>query len=104
MRDPRDVIVRPVVSEKSTAQMEKENVYTFIVNPDANKQEIRRAVEALWGVKVLSVNTMRYPGKTRRGHMGVVGRAWRRPGRRPGYKKALVKLAEGDSIEFYEVG
>lgn len=104
MRDPRDVIVRPIVSEKSTAQMEKENVYTFLVDPAANKQEIKAAVEALWGVRVVSVNTMRYPGKTRRGRMGLLGRAWRRPGRRPGYKKALVKLAEGDSIELYEVG
>lgn len=104
MRDPRDVIVRPVVSEKSTAQMEQENVYTFLVNPGANKQEIKRAVEVLWGVKVLSVNTMRYSGKARRGPMGLVGRTWRRPGRRPGYKKALVKLAPGESIELYEVG
>ncbi|MBI4539255.1 MAG: 50S ribosomal protein L23 [Gemmatimonadetes bacterium] len=104
MRDLREVILRPVVTEKSAAMTEKENVYTFIVNPDANKLEIRRAVEQLWGVKVLSVNTMRYAGKARRGHMGLLGRAARKVGRRPAFKKALVRLAAGDSIELYEVG
>lgn len=105
MRDAKDVIIRPVVTEKSTGQVEKENVYTFIVNPDANKAEIARAVEVLWGVKVEKVNTMRYRGKARRGHMGLLARGTtRKVGRRPSYKKALVKLAEGDSIEMYEAG
>ncbi|MBI4519627.1 MAG: 50S ribosomal protein L23 [Gemmatimonadetes bacterium] len=104
MRDPREVMLRPLVTERSTAQIERDNVYTFIVNPDANKVEIARAVEQLWGVRVLAVNTMRYPGKARRGHMGLMSRGAREVGRRPAFKKALVRLAQGDKIELYEVG
>jgi large subunit ribosomal protein L23 len=103
MRDPRDVIVRPLVTEKSARAMEEDNIYTFVVDRAANKIEIGKAVEKLWDVKVTRVRTMTYAGKARRSLMGrMTGN--RNVGRRPAYKKALVTLAEGDHIEFYEVG
>jgi large subunit ribosomal protein L23 len=103
MRDPRDVIVRPVVTEKSAMAIEDGNVYTFVVDRNANKIEIGQAVEKLWDVRVTSVRTMNYAGKARRSLMGrMTGN--RNIGRRPAYKKALVTLVEGDHIEFYEVG
>lgn len=103
MRDPREVIVRPVVTEKSARVMEEGNVYTFIVDKAANKIEIGHAVEKLWDVKVTDVRTMVYAGKARRAMMGRMSRT-RHVGRRASYKKAMVTLAEGDHIEFYEVG
>ena len=103
MREPWDVIVRPVVTEKTTAQMEAENVYSFIVNRKANKIDIARAVEALWDVQVDDVRTMRYAGKMRRSFLGQMSRD-RSLGRKPSFKKAVVKLAEGDHIELYEMG
>jgi len=103
MRDGYDVLVRPVVTEKSTGQIEEANVYTFIVNKDANKHEIARAVEKMWDVTVKDVRTMRYPGKAKRSVLGRIHKSWEL-GRRPSYKKAVVKLAVGDHIEFYEVG
>jgi large subunit ribosomal protein L23 len=103
MRDPRNVIVRPVVTEKSARHMEEGNVYTFVVDRAANKIEIRQAVEKLWDVKVVDVRTMNYVGKARRALMGRMSRN-RDIGRRASYKKALVTLVEGDHIELYEVG
>lgn len=103
MREPWDVIVRPVVTEKTTAQMEAENVYSFIVNRNANKIDIARAVEALWDVQVDDVRTMRYAGKMRRSFLGQMSNNWSLD-RRPSFKKAVVKLAEGDHIELYEMG
>lgn len=103
MREGYDVLVRPVVTEKSTGQIEEANVYTFIVNKDANKHEIARAVEKMWDVTVKDVRTMRYAGKAKRSVLGRIHKSWEL-GRRPSYKKAVVKLAEGDHIEFYEVG
>lgn len=103
MRSHFDVIVRPVVTEKSARDIDERNVYTFIVDPGANKVEIGHAVEKIWDVKVESVRTMRYAGKARRAFLGRMSRE-RSIGRRPSYKKALVTLAEGDHIEFYEVG
>ena len=94
MRDPREVIIRPVVTEASAMLQEERQTYTFIVAKDSNKIEIRNAVQELFDVTVEDVRTANYPGKVRR-----VGR---RIGRKPGYKKALVKLAEGDSIDVYE--
>ena len=79
------------------------NVYTFVVAKEANKIEIGHAVEKLWDVKVENVRTMVYAGKDRRALMGRMSRN-RNVGRRPSYKKAMVTLAEGDHIEFYEVG
>ena len=103
MREGYDVLVRPVVTEKSTGQIENDNVYTFVVNKDANKHEIARAVEKNWDVTVLDVRTMRYSGKAKRSVLGRIHKNWAL-GRRPSFKKAVVQLAEGDSIEFYEVG
>ena len=94
MRDPREVILRPVVTEASAALQEDLQTYTFIVAKDANKIEIRQAVEKLFDVKVSAVRTMNYRGKVRR-----LGRSI---GKRPSYKKAIVKLAEGERIDVYE--
>ena len=103
MRETQDVITRPVITEKSTAQTEARNVYTFIVNKEANKHEIARAVEKTWEVKVLDVRTMQYRGKAKRSILGRIHKDWSL-GRRPSFKKAVVQLAPGDHIEFYEVG
>lgn len=102
MREAYDVIIAPVVTEKSTDQMEV-STYTFIVSPDANKIEIGNAVEKLWDVTVKDVRTMRYAGKARRSFLGRMSRNQSK-GRRPGFKKAVVQLAEGDHIELYEAG
>ncbi len=103
MRDAYDIIKEPIVTEKSAIAAELDNVYAFVVDNDANKIEIAHAVEKIWDVKVEAVRTMRYAGKARRSLMGRMSRT-RNVGRRPSYKKALVTLAEGDTIEFYEVG
>jgi large subunit ribosomal protein L23 len=89
-----DVIRRPLVTEKTTMGRELSNLVTFAVDPRATKHDIQRAVEALFDVKVLSVHTMRMAPKQRRVGKNV--------GRKPEWKKALVKLAEGQSIEFFE--
>lgn len=89
----RDVILRPVVSEKSYALID-ENSYTFLVHPDANKVQIRQAVEEIWGVKVLKVNTQNRNGKVKVTRLGK--------GRRNNTRRAIVKLAEGDKIELFE--
>lgn len=89
----RDVIIKPVVSEKSYALIDS-NVYTFLVHPDANKIQIRSAVEEIWGVKVVAVNTINRTGKKKR-----YGR-WL--GKRASTKRAIVKLAEGEKIELFE--
>lgn len=102
MREAWDVIVSPVVTEKTTRQMET-SLYTFVVNKRANKHEITRAVEALWDVTVEDVRTMRYPGKAKRALLGRMAKNWNL-GRRPSFKKAVVQLAPGDEIEFYEMG
>jgi large subunit ribosomal protein L23 len=95
VKSPRDVIIRPVVSEKSYAGLEQ-NAYTFLVDPRSNKTEIKEAVQEIWGVRVTSVNTLRRQGKTkRRGYT---------KGKRPDQKRAIVTLAEGDSIEIFETG
>ena len=102
MREAYDVIVAPVVTEKTTAQMET-SLYTFIVNERANKHEIARAVEALWDVRVTDVRTMRYPGKAKRAMLGRMVKNWEL-GRTSSYKKAVVQLVQGDEIELYEMG
>ena len=88
------IIRRPLLTEKSNIAREEENLATFAVDPRANKHEIRRAVEELFDVEVLEVRTMRQPRKKRRvgKHMGY----------RTEWKKAIVRLAEGQSIEFFE--
>lgn len=95
MRDHRDVIIRPVVSEKSYGLLEQ-NVYTFVVAPDASKPQIRDAVEAIFDVSVLKVNTMNRKGKRKRDRRTG---GW---GQRSGQKRALVTLVEGDSIDLFE--
>ena len=95
MRDARDVIISPVVSEKSY-QLIENNVYTFVVHPDAAKPEIRSAVEAIFNVKVLKVNTLNRKGKTTR------NRRTGKVGSRPSRKRAIVTLAEGDSIDLFK--
>ena len=102
MREPYDVIVSPVITEKTTEQMQ-DSLYTFVVSNRANKHEIARAVESLWDVEVRGVRTMRYPGKAKRALLGRMARNWSL-GRRASYKKAVVQLAPGDEIEFYEMG
>ncbi|HAA90130.1 MAG: 50S ribosomal protein L23 [Thermoanaerobacterales bacterium 50_218] len=94
MRDPRDIILKPVVTEKSVNLAQKENKYTFYVDKNANKIEIKKAVEELFKVKVLKVNTMIVKGKKKR-----VGRFW---GRTPDRKKAIVTVRPGDKIEIFE--
>jgi large subunit ribosomal protein L23 len=89
-----DVIQRPVMTEKSNIAREERNVVTLAVDPRANKHEIRHAVETLFSVKVLEVRTMRMPRKSKR-----VGKF---SGRKPEWKKAIVRLAQGQTIEFYE--
>ncbi len=96
MKDLRQVIQRPVVTEKSTIERELGNVVTFAVHPRAGKIEIKAAVEGLFNVKVLDVRTSKVSGKKRR-----VGRF---EARKPSWKKARVKLAERDTIEFFEGG
>jgi large subunit ribosomal protein L23 len=93
-RNPRDVIIRPVVSEKSYAALD-ENVYTFVVVHDANKIEIKHAVEEIFGVKVTNVNTLNRKGKRK------VNRRAGGWGTRPDSKRAVVSLAEGDRIEIF---
>ena len=94
-KDPRDVIIRPVITEASYDAMEN-NVYTFEVAKSANKIEIAKAVEEIFGVKVAKVNTLNMQGKEKR--MGA-----RPAGRRPSWKKAMVTLtADSKSIEFFE--
>jgi len=103
MSDLYDVIVAPVVTEKTNHQIEAGNTYTFIVAGNANKIEIGKAVERLWDVTVTDVRTMRYSGKPRRSFLGRMARNANK-GRRASFKKAVVRLAEGDHIELYEVG
>ena len=95
MKDHRDVILRPVVSEKSYGMLE-DNVYTFVVAPDASKPEIRDAVEAIFDVSVLKVNTLNRKGKR------IRNRRTGGYGKRSDQKRALVTLAEGDSIDLFE--
>jgi large subunit ribosomal protein L23 len=95
MKSPRDVIIRPIVSEKSYAGIEQ-NSYTFLVDTRANKTEIKEAVQSIWGVRVVSVNTLNRQGKVKR-------RGWTK-GKRADEKRAIVTLADGDSIEIFETG
>jgi large subunit ribosomal protein L23 len=95
VKDPRDVIIAPIVSEKSYALIE-EGVYTFQVHPDAAKPEIRNAVETIFSVKVTKVNTLNRKGKS------VRNRKTGKIGSRPDRKRAIVTLAEGDSIDLFK--
>jgi large subunit ribosomal protein L23 len=92
-----DVLIKPVISEKVNKATEKFNRFYFIVDKKANKLEIKKAVEDFYGVTVAEVNTMVVPGKnkTRFTKAGFIS------GRKPSYKKAVVTLAEGESIDLY---
>jgi large subunit ribosomal protein L23 len=95
--NPSEIIIKPIVTEKVTAQTEKQNRYTFAVDKRANKLEIRKAVATYYGVTVTEVNTIVVPAKNkvRFTTRGVL------KGRKSGYKKAIVTLAEGDTIDLY---
>jgi large subunit ribosomal protein L23 len=94
-KDPRDVIIRPIVSEKSYTLIDQ-GKYTFEVHPDANKTEIKLAIEKIFDVSVSSVNTMNRQGKTRRTRFGI--------GRRKDTKRAIVTLSRGTIDIFTAVG
>jgi len=93
-KSPHDIIIRPVLTEKSTEMRDVSNQYCFTVRLDANKIEIKQAVEKLFEVKVASVRTQVVRGKVKR-----YGRGY---GKRPNWKKAVVTLRDGHSIEFFE--
>ncbi len=95
MKNPRDIIFEPIVSEKSYDLIEDTNTYTFVVDRRANKTEIKQAVASIFDVRVISVNTMNRKGKLKR--TGYV------LGKRKDTKRALVKLADGDKIDIFEV-
>lgn len=92
-----DIMIKPVVTEKANALTEKLNRYTFKVTPSANKYQIKSLVESLYGVKVVAVNTMNYDGKrkSRYTKSGMLN------GKVAAFKKAVVTLAEGETINFY---
>jgi large subunit ribosomal protein L23 len=92
IRDHRDILLAPVVSEKSYALLD-ENKYTFLVAPGANKTEIKIAVETVFGVNVTGVNTINRQGKKRRTRIGS--------GRRPDTKRAIVTIADGERIDIF---
>lgn len=94
-RNPRDIIVEPVVSEKSYDLIQDANTYTFVVDKRTNKTQIRQAIEEIFGVSVVGVNTINRKGKQKRTGWKI--------GRRADTKRALVKLADGDSIDIFEV-
>ena len=95
MKDPRDVILEPVVSEKSYDLIQDANTYTFLVDRRTNKTEIKQAIQQIFDVRVVRVNTINRRGKRKR-----TGWVW---GRRADTKRALVKLAPGHSIDIFEV-
>jgi large subunit ribosomal protein L23 len=95
VRDARDVILEPVVSEKSYGLLDA-NAYTFKVHPSANKIEVRQAVEAIFGVRVAKVTTLNRKGKRKRNRRTLT------VGRRPDTKRAVVTLVAGDRIDLFE--
>jgi len=94
LKDPHKIIIKPVITEKSTLLRTKENVYVFYVHPEATKDDIRRSIERLFDVDVVEVRTVNLPGKPRR--RGIY------TGRTPSRKKAMVKLKEGQTIPIFE--
>ena len=95
MKDPRDVIFEPVVSEKTYDLIERTNTYTFLVDPRSNKEEIRDAISEIFDVDVIRVNTMNRKGKWKRTGYTM--------GKRSDTKRALVTLVDGDSIDIFGV-
>jgi len=95
MIHPRNILISPIITEKSSAQLQAQNSYSFKVSVNANKIEIKNAIERIFAVKVLSVNTIFMMGKPKR--LGKYS------GKRPDWKKAIVTLREGDKIAEFEV-
>jgi large subunit ribosomal protein L23 len=95
VKTPRDIIFRPVVSEKSYAGLEQ-NTYTFLVDKRSSKTEIKEAIQQIWGVSVISVRTLNRKGKVKRRRFTM--------GKRADEKRAIVTLVEGDRIEIFETG
>jgi large subunit ribosomal protein L23 len=95
VKTSRDIVIRPVVSEKSYAGLDQ-NTYTFLVDKRANKTEIKEAIQQIWNVQVTSVRTLNRKGKTKRRRFTV--------GKRADEKRAIVTLVEGDKIEIFETG
>jgi large subunit ribosomal protein L23 len=93
LTDPRDILLAPVISEKSYGLLD-ENKYTFLVRPDANKTQIKIAVEKVFGVKVSDVNTLNRQGKRKRTKSGF--------GKRADTKRAVITLVDGDRIDLFE--
>ncbi len=93
-KDPYQIIIRPIITEKSMLAKDTANTVTFEVHPKANKSEIKKAVEQLFGVKVLSVNTLNVKGKTKRFRFVR--------GKKKDWKKAMVKLKPGETIDLFE--
>ncbi len=92
-KDPREVIIRPVITERSFDEMENNNRYTFEVAKDSNKIEIAKAIQEIFGVRVVKVNTLNVKSKPKRLRYAL--------GQTRTWKKAIVKLAEGDTIDIY---
>jgi large subunit ribosomal protein L23 len=90
--DPRDIIIAPVISEKSYSELNK-NWYTFLVHPDANKTQIKIAIQQIFNVRVVTVNTLNRQGKRKRTRTGF--------GKRKDIKRAIVKLVDGDHIDAF---
>ncbi|HUP69460.1 MAG TPA: 50S ribosomal protein L23 [Acidimicrobiales bacterium] len=95
MKEPRDIVLRPVVSEKSYSLLD-DGVYTFVVDPSANKTEIRQAIESIFNVRVTNVNTLNRKGKRKRNRKQATF------GTRPDTKRAIVTLAGEDRIDLFE--
>ncbi|MBM3428873.1 MAG: 50S ribosomal protein L23 [Bacteroidetes bacterium] len=91
------ILIRPLITEKMTSIQEKQGKYGFIVDVNANKIEIKKAIESTFGVNVIKLNTLRYDGKAKSRYTkaGILS------GRTASYKKAIVKLAAGETIDFY---
>jgi len=95
MKDPRDLIIEPVISEKSYELIERTNTYTFVVDRRSRKEEIRWAVEQLFDVRVMKVNTINRKGKVKRNRLGV--------GKRSDTKRAMVTLPPGQTVDIFGV-
>jgi large subunit ribosomal protein L23 len=95
-----EVLVRPVITEKVNRQMERDGRYTFVVGKRANKLEIKKAVEEFYGVKVDDVNTVVVPAKNK----SRFTKAGLLSGRKPSYKKAIITLVEGETIDLFAQG
>jgi large subunit ribosomal protein L23 len=95
MIHPRNIVISPIITEKSSGQVQTQNAYSFKVSINANKIEIKNAIERIFAVKVLDVNTIRMMGKPKR--LGKYS------GKRPDWKKAIVTLRAGDKIADFEV-